>query len=236
MRSHRTKEWILATFLSLFAATQTHAFYNANTGRWLSRDPIDETGGANLYAFVSNASIAKFDPDGRESIDSSCNCCDDRRILEGVNILFQRWRRAVAFLDSHGAQIDPDDVTGISCIESANRILAFMSPAPPCWTCYIQRRSWSWNPFGSDENSILCKPNRKRWDGIVFDWWYQKYIGAKNYTIYPAVTYESMFGWDLDPPLGGWWDKKNPAPHDTCSTKSTWSSQDYKWLWPVVPK
>jgi RHS repeat-associated protein len=31
-----------------------HRFYNASTGRWLSRDPIEEQGGVNLYGFVGN--------------------------------------------------------------------------------------------------------------------------------------------------------------------------------------
>jgi RHS repeat-associated protein len=29
-----------------------YRFYNAATGRWLNRDPIDELGGANLYSFI----------------------------------------------------------------------------------------------------------------------------------------------------------------------------------------
>lgn len=30
-------------------------YYNSSTGRWLSRDPIEEQGGVNLYEFVNNA-------------------------------------------------------------------------------------------------------------------------------------------------------------------------------------
>ena len=29
-------------------------YYNSDTGRWLSRDPIEEEGGLNLYGFVGN--------------------------------------------------------------------------------------------------------------------------------------------------------------------------------------
>ena len=32
-----------------------YRYYSANAGRWNSRDPIGESGGKNLYAFVSNA-------------------------------------------------------------------------------------------------------------------------------------------------------------------------------------
>lgn len=35
--------------------------YAPETGRWLSRDPIEEEGGANLYAFIGNDSANKVD-------------------------------------------------------------------------------------------------------------------------------------------------------------------------------
>ncbi len=41
--------------------------YDADTGRWISRDPIEEEGGINLYGYVGNDPINNFDPFG-ESI------------------------------------------------------------------------------------------------------------------------------------------------------------------------
>jgi RHS repeat-associated protein len=38
-----------------------HRYYTASTGRWPSHDPIDEEGGANLYAFARNDSLNRFD-------------------------------------------------------------------------------------------------------------------------------------------------------------------------------
>ena len=35
--------------------------YSPSTGRWLSRDPIQEQGGLNLYGFVGNNPISRFD-------------------------------------------------------------------------------------------------------------------------------------------------------------------------------
>ncbi len=38
--------------------------YSPKLGRWLSRDPIGEKGGNNLYSYVANDSIGSIDPDG----------------------------------------------------------------------------------------------------------------------------------------------------------------------------
>jgi RHS repeat-associated protein len=35
--------------------------YNASTGRWSSRDPIQERGGQNMYAFVGNDAVRRHD-------------------------------------------------------------------------------------------------------------------------------------------------------------------------------
>lgn len=37
------------------------AFYSPEQGRWLSRDPADESGGVNLYAFCGNSPISFVD-------------------------------------------------------------------------------------------------------------------------------------------------------------------------------
>lgn len=44
-----------------------YRFYDPETGRWPSRDPIEEEGGINLYAFVGNNAINLFDPFGLKS-------------------------------------------------------------------------------------------------------------------------------------------------------------------------
>ncbi len=42
-----------------------YRFYDADRGRWASRDPIEERGGVNLYGFCSNQAISLIDIDGR---------------------------------------------------------------------------------------------------------------------------------------------------------------------------
>ena len=59
--------------------------YNSTLGRWLSRDPIGERGGLNLYGFVGNAPLSCVDPFGlsyygdggadfREKLSCVCAC------------------------------------------------------------------------------------------------------------------------------------------------------------------
>lgn len=55
----------LSCLLWLLLATAASAFYDPHVGRWLSRDPVDEDGGPNLYGFNYNSSVDWFDPDGR---------------------------------------------------------------------------------------------------------------------------------------------------------------------------
>lgn len=55
---------VLLVLLSTVIATHTLAFYNPTQGRWLTRDPLGEAGGTNLYAFVGNNSVNWLDPWG----------------------------------------------------------------------------------------------------------------------------------------------------------------------------
>lgn len=56
--------------------------YTAGTGRWRSRDIIEEQGGLNLYAMVDNSPLANFDPNGlrkwtqRGDVTSPGECWD----------------------------------------------------------------------------------------------------------------------------------------------------------------
>ena len=61
----KTQRKNIVGFVALTAALwlplTAHCFYNPSTGRWLSRDPIGEQGGLNLYAFVQNSPVDFFD-------------------------------------------------------------------------------------------------------------------------------------------------------------------------------
>ena len=57
------REWSTVTGLTNFRMR----WYDAETGRWLSKDPIGLSGGLNLYAFCGNDAMNRIDFDGRMS-------------------------------------------------------------------------------------------------------------------------------------------------------------------------
>jgi hypothetical protein len=59
---------VLAVTVTFFAAIDVHAYFNPQIGKWASRDPIDERGGPNLYAFNRNDAVNRIDPFGQFSV------------------------------------------------------------------------------------------------------------------------------------------------------------------------
>jgi RHS repeat-associated protein len=58
-----------------------YRYYTASTGRWLSKDPLEEKGGLNLYGFVGNNPVDRLDKDGRVVL------VDDAVVLAAVATL-----------------------------------------------------------------------------------------------------------------------------------------------------
>ncbi|MEW6738236.1 MAG: RHS repeat-associated core domain-containing protein, partial [Acidobacteriota bacterium] len=72
--------------------------YDANLGRWISRDPMEEIDGLNLYSYVSNKPINKKDPFGLQGtrvgpgifvrpvapVTPGCGCPDAKPIYPGL--------------------------------------------------------------------------------------------------------------------------------------------------------
>jgi uncharacterized protein RhaS with RHS repeats len=69
MKTHRITRAatsVLPLILWLLLPQTAHCFYNPSTGRWLSRDPIQEEGGINLLAFCRNAPVDASDDLGAD--------------------------------------------------------------------------------------------------------------------------------------------------------------------------
>ncbi len=63
-----------------------YRYYDPVTGRWPSRDPLLEKGGMNIYGFVGNQPISRFDMDGRVWIawqDADCMAkCGEQYLID----------------------------------------------------------------------------------------------------------------------------------------------------------
>ena len=61
----KSMKYLIITVVLLVSSTlHSPAYYHPEQGRWISRDPIEELGGRNLYTFVGNDAIGKIDPFG----------------------------------------------------------------------------------------------------------------------------------------------------------------------------
>ena len=61
MKDRKTISLITFLVVLLACVDLAQAYYNPEAGRWLNRDPIEERGGANIYGFVANDGINKWD-------------------------------------------------------------------------------------------------------------------------------------------------------------------------------
>jgi RHS repeat-associated protein len=63
--------------LRVVVADYGYRYYDPITGRWPSRDPIDEEGGINLYGFVGNDGVNRWDILGnKECCTYTCTKAD----------------------------------------------------------------------------------------------------------------------------------------------------------------
>lgn len=86
MKTKRTVTLMLVVF-GLLLGRDALAFYNPSTGRWLSRDPVGERGGLNVYAHTRNRPTLSFDRLGQQ---------EDRHSAEGDSV-------AISFQGSSGS-------------------------------------------------------------------------------------------------------------------------------------
>ena len=49
--------------------TYEYRFYNPSIGKWMTRDPLGEAGGINLYGFVGNNAVNYYDPWGLKDFE-----------------------------------------------------------------------------------------------------------------------------------------------------------------------
>lgn len=73
---------------SVLSLTDSRA-YNAYLGRFISRDPVEETGGLNLYAYVNNDPVSSSDPSGH-GCNADYKCCKDEVCCNAMHEICKR--------------------------------------------------------------------------------------------------------------------------------------------------
>jgi RHS repeat-associated protein len=99
------REW----FSELGLQDNRHRYYHPGIGRWLSRDPIGERGGLNLYAYAGNSPTAFTDPFGLTSKCPPCPSCEklhsgcSKAVNEDFLVKSTMWRQV---RDAYLAAVD----------------------------------------------------------------------------------------------------------------------------------
>ena len=73
-----------------------YRYYNAETGRWLNKDPIEEQGGVNLYGMVGNDAVNGFDILGLVSDESIF--VDFRNAMSACSMFYPGVSRSLGFI------------------------------------------------------------------------------------------------------------------------------------------
>jgi hypothetical protein len=91
-KAMKTKNNVIrvAAAVAFFTALNVQAWYDPSTGRWASRDPIQEQGGLNLYNFTDNNPINSIDKYGlltwgqveaaKNHLDTGAPCCCNEQL------------------------------------------------------------------------------------------------------------------------------------------------------------
>jgi len=175
-----------------------YRYLDPSTGRWPSRDPIEEDGGPNLYAFVGNDPVRFVDRRGLRRLrpeDADESCCTQPLIDTGKADLEKKFDAARKRFKGEG--LKPGKIRFVdrakskpilsgSCKDTAQEVLARFDPLPACWGCATETRHKR-NGLGgySDHQVVVCTslPETGGGEKIVFDWWgkFEDSIPYKNF-------------------------------------------------------
>jgi RHS repeat-associated protein len=169
-----------------------HRDYHADLGRWLSRDPIEEAGGMNVYGMLDNDPINFVDlyglagepttpPLKRPIPEKERGCCDDATVKKGEAELKNRYKKAADEAKKLGlkpASPPPWGSGPATCKNSSQDVLEYLVPTPACWQCYLEERNY-YSPAKDptddrlDHQVVICvgysaSGSKKE---IIFDWW-----------------------------------------------------------------
>jgi RHS repeat-associated protein len=121
-----------------------YRYYKASTGTWLSRDPLGERGGANLYAFVGNNSMNYYDKLGLEKIGAITD--EVKEIENKVHNIYcccNKYTSVTATLGGTAAGTTVTDTVSLNAVGCKVRIWEYW-----WWNCFRAQKEAAWDGVG----------------------------------------------------------------------------------------
>jgi RHS repeat-associated protein len=122
-----------------------YRFYDPVTGRWPSRDPIEEAGGVNLYGFVGNDGLDRVDLLGNIPAVSCLTGknCDSRESISSHGFWDNTRKRRlfIAMLDAEQTKLREILELGCNDLDSKSQVIGFVEKKKQCCTkesCFSQ--------------------------------------------------------------------------------------------------
>ena len=200
-----------------------YRYYDPQTGRWPSRDPIGEEGGLNLYGFVGNDGVKWIDVLGLSECAAG-ECCESGSCVEDpckkgsvllkIGSIGLRLQLIKRLLDRrHGGpggsilNLHPNH----SCYNQSVDMLGGLGESvgldvPECWSCELEGGS---KLLGTDHFWVRCNAKNCQdeiVDTLVLDYWAGG--DADKHKEYPKPPYPTTYPDPIigpRPPCGSKW-------------------------------
>jgi RHS repeat-associated protein len=137
--------------------------YKASTGTWLSRDPLEEQGGLNLYSFCDNDAIDNADPFGETptkyklgKIEITINLSDDGCKIKEIDVRYGIVGGQVAKLHASG---DVNYAVNCEFYNTSGDIpinVSYTMSPPPTWFQRKREKDVSMNEHGKKSVPLCC--------------------------------------------------------------------------------
>jgi RHS repeat-associated protein len=161
----------------------TYRWYDPVTGRWPSRDPIEERGGVNLYGFVYNKPLAwtdrlGADPSFWDQTAFGPNSCEGKIETDYFNKNFsddvERWKE----------EITSDIQDAISCDEETKKVDGIDPKSEYPWP------QSTWSSIAQLGTVVL------ETDQPITVKWADGFAGTRMYTWSTTIRVKDGLGWD----------------------------------------
>ena len=153
-----------------------HRYYDQNTGRYITSDPIGLAGGVNTYAYVGNDPLGRIDPLGlswQEYLDNSIASAQSETPLEAIQRSLDGLGPEVAMWDSVGLFLKEGVATG--------------SVAKECGQ--VTNKGWK---LGDDVYNLTAKGNQPSWTTVRTRFWKNESAMSGSANKYGAENLERM--------------------------------------------